>query len=354
MGSGHTCARTTDGETYCWGFNRWGQLGNGALDPSRAEVPLFGAAAYDTVGSLRDSVPQRVQGEFQFRLIVAGNRHTCGLTREGQAYCWGFGRFGELGTGERASYATPQRVATDLRFRTLSAGGTHTCGVTKTGAGYCWGGNWHGQLGIGRREPVVTRPMAVTGDRGWVSLHAGGIHTCGLTKSQRAYCWGDRRNGRLGTGRMESQDVFEPAPVAGGHRFLALSASAARTCGVALSGTLRCWGRGVSQPVPEKVALGGALQDSVRAFSVSDIHVCAVTAAGQLSCVETGGDEFNAEPPEWTDPLDSRLAIDVSVGSSLVGNHGCALYENGLLECWGDNTYEQLGSYAVGDRSGTR
>ena len=351
-GSGHTCAATSEGEAYCWGYDAWGQLGHGDVDASRRELPPFGAAAFDTAGPHEDSLPRPVRGDLRFRLLTAGSRHTCGLTRNDRAYCWGFGRFGELGTGDRTSSATPRPVASDLRFRTLSAGGTQTCGVTASGRAFCWGGNWHGQLGNGTREPVVTRPAPVAGDHRWIALHAGGIHTCGRTTSDQAFCWGDRRAGRLGTGRPEARDVFEPAPVAGGHRFRALATSVARSCGVTPGGALLCWGLGRADPSPVAPSLPGA--DPAR-LVLSDIHACVVDLAGDVFCLKWREDgQARPASPEWTRAARARRVVDVAAGSSLHGGHVCVVLEDGTLECRGDDSFEQLGIYAGGRGAGAR
>lgn len=349
-GSGHTCAAATDGRAYCWGFNAWGQLGTGDLDSTRRELPPFGAAAFDTAVRYEDSLPRRVRGDLRFRLLTAGSRHTCGLTRDDRAYCWGFGRFGELGTGDRTSSPVPRPVASDLRFRDLSAGGTHTCGITKSGSAFCWGGNWHGQLGVGEREPVVTRPAPVAGNHRWTVLHAGGIHTCGITTSHRAYCWGDRRDGRVGTGRPEPRDVFEPSPVAGGHRFHVLATSVARSCGVTRGGELRCWGLGRRVPSPVGSFFRGRLPARL---ALSDTHACAVEDDGVISCLEWREDgESRRVVPAWTDASGAPRVLDVDAGSGLHGGHVCALLEDGTMKCWGDDSFEQLGIYARGHHAG--
>src|SRR5690349_5761831 len=91
------------------------------------------------------------------RLLAASEYHTCALDAAGAAYCWGLNNEGALGNGSTMASETPSVVAGGLTFITLTAGGprsttlgfgeAHTCGLTSTGAAYCWGANDEGQLG---------------------------------------------------------------------------------------------------------------------------------------------------------------------------------------------------------------
>src|SRR4029077_6200411 len=58
--------------------------------------------------------------------------------------------------------ATSAPFAVTLTFAAVSAGGDHTCGVTTTGAAYCWGANPSGGLGDGTTTER-TSPVAVLG-----------------------------------------------------------------------------------------------------------------------------------------------------------------------------------------------
>jgi len=89
----------------------------------------------------------------------------------------------------------------------------HSCGVTTSGAAYCWGDNFFGQLGNGSSAEATT-PVPVAGGFRFASVSAGSFHTCGITTSGTAYCWGDNQNAQLGDGTMERRAM--PAPVAGG------------------------------------------------------------------------------------------------------------------------------------------
>src|SRR5688500_10654125 len=65
-----------------------------------------------------------------FQTISAGGFHSCGLTTQGRAYCWGYNQLGQLGDGTNLNRMVPTPVATGLTFRQVSAGSHHSCGIT--------------------------------------------------------------------------------------------------------------------------------------------------------------------------------------------------------------------------------
>ena len=84
-----------------------------------------------------------------FRQISAGWSHSCGVTTDNRAYCWGSDSAGQLGDGMTTNRGRPTLVAGGLRFLEVYAGGVHSCGITTANRAYCWGGNAAGQLGDG-------------------------------------------------------------------------------------------------------------------------------------------------------------------------------------------------------------
>lgn len=345
-GGFHTCALSESGVAYCWGSNLWGQSGSGAVDPEAGSLPLFGPAAYGQPGRASVSAPTAVETDLVFSSISAGDRHTCALAPDGEAYCWGHNRFGQLGDGTTENRATPAAVEGGLRFSRISAGGTHTCGVDLGGTLYCWGGNWHGQAGVGRddgRVPIVTSPVRVASRDQFQAVATGGIHTCGLDVDGLAHCWGDGRGGVLGTGQEEPEDVFSPRPVAGGTRYRGLSAGLDLTCAISVDDRLHCWGRdpsrspGIVTPGPREVALPGS--EPIRRLSVGPGYVCIVSAQRMLVGLGTSTEGGCTAPPAGSD----RPVLEVSAGGNAFGQHTCALLDGGRVQCWGNDSRDQLG-----------
>jgi alpha-tubulin suppressor-like RCC1 family protein len=188
-GAGHTCGLTADGTAYCWGVNYKGQLGDG------------------TMGGRRNS-PAAVAGGLVFTYISAGAEHTCGLTTDGVAYCWGDNNNGRLGDGTTTSRPRPVAVARGLVFRAI-AGNEHTCGLTRDGAAYCWGPNTFGRLGDGSTNSRLS-PVAVSRGLVFKAISVGEYRSCALTTDGAAYCWGVR--GQLGNG-LTTTDGRTPAAV---------------------------------------------------------------------------------------------------------------------------------------------
>ncbi|MFL5619068.1 MAG: trypsin-like peptidase domain-containing protein [Gemmatimonadaceae bacterium] len=182
----HSCGLATDGRVYCWGNNAWGAVGSGAAgtrhprpvavggslrfamvsagDLSTCAVSTTGAGycwGYNEYNSLGDgsdksaSEPRAVAGGHRFRSIVASRTAsrpvTCGITVEGVALCWG-SESEALGRPDPDDTSKPQPVMGSLRLRAISVGFSHACGQTTSGAVYCWGDNRYGQLGDGATE----------------------------------------------------------------------------------------------------------------------------------------------------------------------------------------------------------
>jgi alpha-tubulin suppressor-like RCC1 family protein len=251
-GVNHSCALTSAGAAWCWGANNLGELGIPASNRQPTPVAV--------------SAPTGIT----FDQISVGNEAggvTCARSTTGEAWCWGANNAGQLGRGTRdfVAHAVPERVSGQLEFATIAVGtGSHVCGVTTDGTTYCWGGNRNGALGDGTNLDsfVPLKVPGVTLQQLTVGGYFEGGHSCGLTSSGEAWCWGDNEAGAVGDGATGGRRI--PVAVAGGHRFTSISAGLRHTCGRRLDGTVYCWGSGrtgqlgtnstISSAVPMKVA----------------------------------------------------------------------------------------------------
>jgi alpha-tubulin suppressor-like RCC1 family protein len=286
-GANHTCGLTTQNRVYCWGNNEGGRLGDGtvldravptAVGGGRRFVGVragtlhtcavnqfnagfcWGTARFGELGTdptTQHTLPARVLGGHAFRRVVAGGGFTCGVTTADKAYCWGYNLDAELGDGTYRNRSKPVPVSGGLSFRQVVAGGGdisdaqgnevdpgHACGVTTDRRAYCWGYSSSGQLGNGVRDGGVTSPVAVGGGLLWNQVIPGLNHTCGVTTTNLAYCWGLNGSGELGISGGPGPGVALPTRVAGGLRFSGVSTGPAgsHTCGITTENRIYCWG----------------------------------------------------------------------------------------------------------------
>ena len=110
------------------------------------------------------AAPAVVSGGGAFVQIASGNSHTCGILVSGATMCWGRNTDGQLGDGGTTTRLAPVSVAGGQVFVAITGAasgnvsGAHTCALTAQGAAWCWGANWLGMLGDGttidRRVPT--------------------------------------------------------------------------------------------------------------------------------------------------------------------------------------------------------
>ena len=222
-GSAYFCGLATDGRAFCWGSDSSGQLGVGA-----------------TSSESRSDVPVEVGGNLRFSSLDAGVVTTCGVTTAGEAYCWGWNSYGQVGDGVVSwQRSFPTRVSTDRKFLDVNPGYYHTCGVATTGDGFCWGSF---TLGDGRDSFMLTerRPVPVASTERFVRMDSGWGLTCGLNDAGRAFCWGGNAWGGIGDGTTTTRNV--PTAVKGDLAFATLAAGASVACGIMKNGVMYCWG----------------------------------------------------------------------------------------------------------------
>jgi alpha-tubulin suppressor-like RCC1 family protein len=228
-GAWHMCALSTAGSVLCWGYDEWGELGDGTdTGPETCGTEAEPCAT--------TPVPVALPGGATATAIAAGGYFTCALTGDGKVYCWGRNVEGELGRGAASEDGTTPglvELPAGVAATAISASTFDACAVTNAGL-YCWGRNDQGELGDGIDQgpelcgpgevPCATAPVAASAVGGDPTAVATGEEsTCALTAIGGVECWGFNRNGGLGDGRTAF--TLTPVQVSGltGGRRLSVS-----------------------------------------------------------------------------------------------------------------------------------
>ena len=295
-------------------------------------------------------LPVLVSGLHSWGSITAGNYHTCGVTTAGQAYCWGSNADCQLGISGSTcpDHTVPTLVSGGYTWALLTGGVGHTCGVTTTGQAYCWGSNLHGQLGDGTTTHR-TIPTLVNGGHNWASVTGGRSHTCGVTTGGEAYCWGFNRDGNLGDGTTTHRTI--PTLVNGGHNWASVTGGNTHSCGVTTLSKAYCWGRNsdghlgdgttTNRSVPTLVSRGFTNWVSVDG---GEFHSCGVIAGGAAYCWgrNRSGKLGDGTTNQRTIPTLVNGGHNwASVWGS--GGHTCGVTTGGEGYCWGNNGYGARG-----------
>ena len=280
-GESHTCAIDIHGGVACWGDNSNGQT----------EFPWHvGDPGY------QKSVE-----------LSAGQAHTCSLGDNGNLFCWGYSGddelFGPTGLGQLVQ---------------VSSGLGRACAVDINGSVGCWG---LGDQRVGR----LPTPVPNGGTSKVTQIATGSSHTCALNTEGLVHCTGYYNGNQLSDQVTTQSGVFQ------------ISGNGDVTCALHFGGSVNCWGDYDPGPMWGHFG-GGAVQ-----ISVSNTHICAVGLDGSVGCwslkrhcsFDLGclDNTFG----ELSPPKDLGKIVEVSAGS----NNTCAVDENGIVKCWGDDRYGQ-------------
>ena len=361
----HTCGIIADGKALCWGANSFGQTGTGRF-------------SNETI------LPAQVQGDYSFKQISAGRRHTCGALINGSVVCWGDNLFGELGDGTFTDRDRPSQLYKGVLFRGVSSGRFHSCGILENGSAMCWGDNSFGELGVGKifagertfddllslavgdyahsceegvRVELRPYPVYVSGGHLFKSICCGRRHTCGILENGSAVCWGDNGKGQIGDGSVKTR--ISPAYVSGRYTFSDISCGDTHTCGLLMDGSIVCWGEdyyGTLGDGPDDYPTYRDAQEASPVYVANGHIFASITSGGTTTCgllangsalcwgsnyyLQLGGGSSTFRE---TSPVPMNYSYNykqISAG----GFHTCGLLSDGTAMCWGNNGYGQIGN----------
>lgn len=385
-GSHRTCALVTY-NVYCWGYNGYGQLGDGRYIGGDQDIEK--GSPVDSLVPVKVHKAPGVMAGKQIVKIFAAQHHTCVLSSDGLMYCWGYNANGQLGSGTNTDSPVPVQVGGALAGKTITdIGGTNSASCAIASAKiYCWGANVSGVTGRGLTSGSTLTPTLVSTTGLPAGYTATALSTSGSRSktmcaivNSKAYCWGDNNNGSIGNGTTSSS-VSVPTKVTdtgvlSGKTVTAISQDGyvslasggyPHVCAIA-NARAYCWGDNdygqlgdgstTDRSSPVAVSTSGVLNGkTVQDIQAGLNHTC-VRANSAAYCwgnngsgqIGDGTNTGRASPvavSQQPGKLTSSNVLSIGGGS----NRGCAVVTDGRTFCWGLNGQGQVGDGTTLDRN---
>lgn len=357
LGRGYnTNCAIVKGGVQCWGWNAYGQVGDGSATDRSSPAQVQGLPSGSGVTALNNYI-----------------WHVCAVVN-GSAKCWGQGTAGKLGNGSTANSNVPVQVSGFTSgVKSIATSYVHSCAVKSDGTVWCWGdngcpgcANFQGWLGCGPAVSTSAVPVQVKGIGGSgvltvdpnASITMGAYHTC-ILSAGAVYCWGSNGYGELGVA-SPAQSPYPVQPytsgvtaVAGGDRHTCYIVGGAVKCsGLNQLGEL---GNGTTTNSNTPVQVTG-LTSGATSIGAGAWHSCAVVNGnawcwghGSYGQLGNGANSQSSVPVQVKDAAGTGFLADVKEIYA-AGYLSCALMTAGNVYCWGDNGYGALG---LGTASGT-
>lgn len=147
-GAQHSLALRNDGTIWAWGYNGYGQLGDGYLYLSR-----------NTPTAVCSPPGVMFSGAIA---VAAGREHSLAIKSDGTVWAWGENTYGQLGDGSTTSRSSPVQVVGLTDVTAVAGGRMHCLALKNDGTVWAWGDNHFGQLGaavLGSRANNAKYPI---------------------------------------------------------------------------------------------------------------------------------------------------------------------------------------------------
>lgn len=325
-GSQHTLVALNDGTVWAWGWNAYGQLGDGTQTDRHSPVSIAGLTNIVAVTGGGINLSGWSQSSFSL-----------GLRADGKVMAWGANDSGQLGIGTTVNSLTPVLVTNLTNIIAVSGGGYHTLALKSDGTVRAWGYGAYGQLGSGGTTNCLA-PVTVANLTNIISVGAGLAHSVALRSDGRVFVWGHNIYNELGDGTTTEQNT--PVLLAGVSNIVAIGVGGSYSAGLKADGTVWAWGgnlAGGNQNLAKPIALTGL--SNVVEIAVGDGFANAIKNDGtewEFTC------QFTTPTPgfvgQWTYPNPTNI---VSLGFP------CAdikLTANGIMVADGLDNFGQIGN----------
>ena len=326
-GTGHTCARLTNNQLICWGWNYYGQCGNEDSWP-------VGDSPSELGNNLQ---PVDLGSGRTVKQVACGGAHSCAVLDNNSLKCWGFASYGQLGSEGTTHFGSTSNTMGNLlpvvnlgsgrSAKMVANGNGHTCVILDNNQVKCFGRNAYGQLGLGdtvdrgkssntmgNHLPQVNLGSGLSAKK----IVCGYYHSCAILNNNRVKCWGFNVDGQLGIGdRIHRGTLPEhmgnALPYVGlapGETAVDISAGEYHTCVAVPGGKVKCFGY-------NNVGQLGLGHTRTIGDSLSEV-------GANLQPAQLGGGYLVTKVASYND-------------------HNCVIFGGRRLKCWGEGAYGRLG-----------
>jgi alpha-tubulin suppressor-like RCC1 family protein len=243
----HTIALKSDGTVWTWGYNYYGQLGDGSTTNSKIPVQVkdSNGAAFGDVAA-----------------IASGGYHSMALKKDGTVWIWGNNESGQIGDGSTTSRSKPIQVkdSSGIVFGdvvAIAAGQFHSIALKKDGTVWRWGHN----LADGTFNR--TSPFHISGFDGTIAIASEGYQIIAIKEGGTLWRWGTN-------GTTLPTDPFEARDNTGAILTGFVAAAGGETHSTALKndGTVWTWGNNYFGQLGNGTSLNGTSSTPIQVFDL--------------------------------------------------------------------------------------
>ena len=219
VGMMHSLAIDEEGNLWAWGYNNYGNLGDGTTENKKS--------------------PIKIKPETKFTQISAGDDYSLAIDTEGTLWAWGLNGAGQLGDGTTENKKSPIKIKPETKFTQISAGNADSLAIDIEGNLWAWGNNGYGQLGDGTITNKLSPVQIMKGTK-FKQISAGYYHSLAIDSDGNLWTWGYNKYGQLGDGTTTNKRI--PVQIMKGTKFKQISAENNYSFAIDVEGNLWTWG----------------------------------------------------------------------------------------------------------------
>ncbi|QVK16776.1 DUF5011 domain-containing protein [Mycoplasmatota bacterium] len=359
LGTYHSLAITSEGRIFTWGFNDYGQLGDGTTTARNTPTEITGNFNLGEGETITE--------------VSLGYSNTSVITSEGRIFTWGCNNTSQLGDGTTTARYTPTEITSHFylgdgeTITKVSLGKYHSSAITSEGRIFTWGNNYYGQLGDGTTTARYT-PTEITshfnlGEGETITeVILGCTHSSAITSEGRIFTWGNNNYGQLGDGTTTNKSIPTEITIGVGETITEVSLGYSHSSAITSEGRIFTWGMNyygqlgdgtsIDKNIPIEITSNFILgfEETITEVILGHYHSSVITSEGRIytwGANHTGqlGDGTTTNksiPTEITSNF--NLGLEETITEVILGGtHTSTITSEGRIFTWGRNYYGQLG-----------